>query len=252
MEYKNKAKSPLIGISATILTIESGSLQGLERAAVGHDYIEAIRLAGGIPLVLPIVEDEEVVEKQMELMDALLLSGGYDVCPLFYHEEAKNGLEEIRPDRDAYEIRLLKSALEYKKPILGICRGLQLLNVAFGGTLYQDIRMELPSALQHNQNAKPEEATQTVTIVPGTQLQHIMKENALVTNTFHHQAIKNLAPGLIANAHARDGIIEGIEGVDDLFILGVQWHPELMVGKHPIMFKLFHAFVEAARHRRGR
>lgn len=249
MKNHTQPKSPLIGISATLLTIESGSLMGRERVAVGYDYIEAIRLAGGIPIVLPIVEGKEFIQQQMQLVDALLLSGGYDVSPLFYDEEPKRGLEAICTDRDLYEIQLLQVARETHKPIFGICRGIQLLNVALGGTLYQDIGMALPAALQHSQKAKPEEATHTVALVPCTRLHRIMEEDLILTNSLHHQAIKDLAPGLIANAYTKDGLIEGVEGESDLFILGVQWHPELMCGKHPKMLKLFHALIEAARQR---
>jgi putative glutamine amidotransferase len=252
MKHHSQPKPPLIGISASLLIIESGSLMGRERIAVGHDYIEAIRLAGGTPIVMPIIEGKEFIQQQMQCVDALLLSGGYDVCPLFYDEEPQRGLEAICPDRDRYEIQLLQAARESQKPILGICRGLQLLNVAFGGTLYQDIEMALSSPVQHNQKAKPEEATHTVTLMPCTKLNQIMEENLLLTNSFHHQAIKDLAPGLVANAYAKDEIIEGVEGEGDLFILGVQWHPELMFNKHPKMLKLFHAFVEAARQRMQR
>jgi putative glutamine amidotransferase len=251
MTDNNSARFPIIGISATLLTIESGSFMGRERAVVGQDYIEAIRLAGGIPIVLPIVEGKELMQQQMQLVDALLLSGGYDVHPLFYQEEPARGLEAFRIDRDLYEIQLLQIAKASHKPILGICRGLQLLNVAFGGTLYQDIGLALPSALQHSQKAKPEEATHSVIVVPKTKLHHIMEEEVILANSFHHQAIKDLAPGLVANAYTKDGLIEGIEGKEDLFILAVQWHPELMLSKHPKMFKLFQAFIEVARQRQA-
>jgi putative glutamine amidotransferase len=251
MKHKDRIKSPIIGISATLLRIESGSLMGRERVAVGHDYVEAIRIAGGVPLVLPIVEEKEIIQQQLQCLDGLLLSGGYDICPIFYGEEPARGLEAIRPDRDLYEIQLLQMAKALQKPILGICRGLELMNVALGGTLYQDIDQSMPSALQHNQKARPEEATHTVTLLPNTKLQQIMEKEVLLTNSFHHQAIKDLAPELRANAHTKDGIIEGIEGRESHFILGVQWHPELMVGKHSHMMKIFYAFIEAAR-RRGR
>lgn len=250
MTSKKHVKAPLIGISATLLMVESGSFIGRERTAVVHDYIQAVQQAGGVPLVLPIIEGKELVHQQMECVDGLLLSGGYDVCPLLYGEEPMYGLETVCLERDAYELELVKEALRLKKPIFGICRGLQLLNVAFGGTLYQDIRFALPSALQHNQKAKPEDVTHSVTILPETHLHQIMQESSLLTNSFHHQTIKNLAPGLTVNAQTIDGVIEGIEGQEDLFVLGVQWHPELMIGKHPEMLKLFQAFIDASSQKR--
>ena len=251
MKDKNQIKSPLIGISASLLPIESGCWMGLERAAVSHDYVKAVQQAGGVPLVMPIVTGHHLIEQQMESIDGLLISGGYDVSPLHYGEEPQQGLEAICPARDNYEIEIVRSAHRLRKPIFGICRGLQLLNVAFGGTLYQDIHLSIPTALQHLSKAKPDEATHTVAIVPNTDLHQIMNETSLLTNSFHHQAIKNIAPNLIVNARTKDGVIEGIEGPKVHFILGVQWHPEVMIEKHPHMLKLFLAFVEAARKRRG-
>lgn len=237
---------PIIGISATLLTIESGNFIGLDRCAVVQDYVNAIVKAGGIPIVLPVVEEEDCIAQQVQLIDGLLLSGGYDVSPLFYGEEPKRGLESIRPERDAYEIRLLQIARELNKPILGICRGIQVLNVAFGGNLYQDLSLEVPSSIQHSQKGSPDQASHSVKLSSGTKIKEIMEEEFILTNSFHHQAVKDLAPGFIANAYSKDGLIEGIESIDDSFILGVQWHPELMFVKSPKMLKLFQAFVEAS------
>lgn len=252
MKCSSQKNIPVIGISASLLTIESGCFLGKERSAVVRDYIDAVGLAGGIPIVLPVVERENLIEQQMALVDGLLLSGGCDVSPLFYNEEPKKGLETVNTDRDLYEIQLIKIARRLKKPIFGICRGMQLLNVACGGTLYQDIDLSFSSALQHNQKAKPDEAVHHVHLVPKTNLQHIFTEESILANSFHHQAIKELASNLRANAHSSDGIIEGVEGIEeDHFVLAVQWHPELMIKKHPIMLKLFHVFIEAAQRGMG-
>lgn len=247
MIQENQHLLPVIGISASLFSVESGCFMGRERMAVLQDYSEAIRLTGGIPIILPIVEGENLITQQMSLVDGLLLSGGYDVSPLFYGEEPQRGLEAVRPERDRYELQLIDSARKSLKPIFGICRGLQILNVAFGGTLYQDIPSSIPTALQHQQLAQVDEATHHVQIVSHTKLHHIFEEGIILTNSFHHQAIKDLAPGFIVSAKSSDGMIEGIEGKEDAFVLGVQWHPELMIGKHPKMFKLFRAFVEAAK-----
>jgi putative glutamine amidotransferase len=244
-------KSPIIGISAALLPIESGSFIGLERSTVGHDYVQAVQEAGGVPFVMPIVKEKKLIEQQMDFVDGLLLSGGEDVCPLQYGEEPDKGLEAICPKRDFYELELIHAAVRLNKPILGICRGLQLLNVAFGGTLYQDIALSFPTALQHHSKVKPDEATHNVAILPNTILHRIINEDTILTNSFHHQAIKNVAPHLLVNARAKDGMIEGIENANGRFILGVQWHPELMFAKHPHMLKLFHAFIEAARKKRA-
>ena len=246
MQIKKKTIYPSIGISAALLPIESGPFIGRERVAVGQDYIKAIIQAGGLPFVLPVIEEEERIIKQMEHLDGLLLSGGFDVNPLLYHEEPARGLEAVCPERDAFEIALIMAARKLRKPVFGICRGQQLLNVALGGTLYQDLPSSLPSVFQHNQKRNPDEASHSVEVVAGTKLHHIFGNERLFTNTYHHQAIKNLAPGLIVNAKSQDGVIEGVEGSGDHFLLGVQWHPELMVDKHPNMLKLFHAFIDAA------
>lgn len=249
MQQKNQEKYPVIGISATLLMIESGCFMGRERAAVGHDYVRAVQQVGGVPLILPIVNEQHLILQQVEMMDGLLLSGGYDVSPLYYGEEPKPGLEAICPERDAYEIELVRIAQHLKKPIFGICRGLQLLNVALGGTLYQDIGLSVRSAIQHSSKAKFDEATHSVSIVKDSLLHQIMGETTLLTNSFHHQGIKDLAPNLRINAQAKDGVIEGIESTKDDFILAVQWHPETMLEKHPNMLNLFQAFLEAAKRR---
>ncbi|MFI0435873.1 MAG: gamma-glutamyl-gamma-aminobutyrate hydrolase family protein [Parachlamydiaceae bacterium] len=249
MNIKKQNSLPIIGISATLLTIETGCFIGKERIAVLRDYIDAIALTGGIPIVLPVVEGKDQIEKQMSLVDGLLLSGGYDVSPLFYNEEPQRWLETIRPQRDLYEFELVDVAKKAGKPMFGICRGAQLLNVAFGGTLYQDIGAFFPSAFQHHQTAKPDEAIHSVQISSGSKLSSILGKETLLTNSFHHQSIKDIAPELVENARTFDGIIEGIEGKGEHFVLGVQWHPELMVGKHPIMLSLFRAFIEASRRR---
>jgi putative glutamine amidotransferase len=201
---------------------------------------------GGIPLILPIVENPTHIQRQIELVDGVLLSGGYDVCPLYYGEEPAPYLENSCREHDVYELELIRLAQQLRKPLLGICRGLQLLNVAFGGTLYQDIPTALPAALQHHQKAKPEEAMHTVELVEGTLLHQLMGTSTLLTNSYHHQAVKELAPGFRVNARTKDGIVEGIEKIGESWMLGVQWHPEFMVHKHVQMLKLFQALTEAA------
>lgn len=242
-------KLPVIGISANLLMIESGSFMGLKRSGVVDAYVQAVCLAGGVPLILPIVSKPALIQQQIDLIDGLILSGGYDVCPLFYREEPSKGLEAICPERDVYEIQLLQSMRMLRKPILGICRGLQLMNVALGGTLYQDIELFRPSSIQHQSKASPDAAIHSISILPNTLLHEMMSEETLLTNSFHHQAIKELSPELQANALSQDGLIEGIEGKDDQFLLGVQWHPELMIEKHPCMLKLFKGLIQSSKKR---
>jgi len=238
---------PVIGITASLATIEEGSYLGHERSTLVHDYIQAIQLAKGIPVILPPVPDPESIRGQIALIDGLLLSGGNDLSPYMYEEDPAENLGITHHVRDLHEFLLVKFAHAMHIPILGICRGLQVLNVAFGGSLHQDIKTELPYAFQHYQKSRPELGSHKVHSVPGTKLQGILGNDPILVNTFHHQAIKELAPNLTASAHANDGIIEGVEIKDnDDFILGVQWHPELMHQKCKSSMKIFHAFIEAA------
>lgn len=243
-----KSKKPLIGILTNLYTVEKGIFAGQERVYVNRDYVNAILDAGGIPLLLPIIPEKEAILRQVESVDAILLSGGQDLHPRHYKEEPSHYLEAILPERDEYEMIALRHAFALKKPIFGVCRGLQLINVAFGGSLYQDIANHFPNhTLQHSQKAKSDEASHTVDVVSNSHLFNIVEKKILLTNSFHHQAIKELAPGFKANAIAKDGVIEGIESEDSSFVLAVQWHPEMMVNKCSDMKKLFKAFIEEAR-----
>ena len=229
---------PIIGISSNRRKIDEK-----ERFVLNQSYVNAVRLAGGIPFILPFLNEEADIEEQVKHIDGLLLSGGQDVWPHHYGEEPEKGLGIVHIERDAYEMKLIKKAYQHNKPILGVCRGMQLLNVVFGGTLHQDV-LQIPEyRMQHNQQTSDYEAFHTVQIEPNTKLYAILDKESLLTNTFHHQAVKDIAPTFIANAFSKDGLIEGVEKVDHPFILGVQWHPETMVEKHPAMQKLFKAFV---------
>jgi putative glutamine amidotransferase len=218
---------------------------GLERAYVNHDYVQAITGAGAVPVLLPVIDDEPGIAEQIKLVDGILLTGGYDVNPLYYNEEPCAGLGFILPEVDKHQLAAAKLAAALGKPMLGICRGMQVLNVAFGGTLYQDI-LETPNSIRHVQNAQRHVAGHTVSIVADTVLDGIFGKAAIRTNSFHHQAVKELAPGFIVGARAADGVIEAMEKPGDLFTLAVQWHPEMMAGKSPDMRKLFQKFVTAA------
>jgi putative glutamine amidotransferase len=253
MEQEASQKKPVIGILANLFTMEAGLFPGQERAYVNHEYVTSIVKAHAVPILLPIIENSESIRKQVELVDGILLSGGYDVHPLFYGEEPHHRLEYVYPERDYYELQVVKIAEKLNKPILGICRGLQLLNVAFGGSLYQDLSQHEPASdIQHTQKAKMHVPSHTVDLVPHTKLQQIFDLPSIVTNSFHHQAVKKIAPGFIVNARAKDGIIEGIEkNHSSSFIVGVQWHPEMMTDKHPSMLKIFTAFITQANLERG-
>lgn len=232
----------LIGISGNILISE----KGMERAFVNCDYVNSVIAGGGAPVILPVIDDNEAIEAQMRNIDGLLLSGGYDVNPLLYGEEPTEKQEFIYPEIDEHDIKLIKAAYKMNKPILGICKGIQVLNVAFGGTLYQDLSHIEDCFIKHSQNSKRNMAGHTVEILKNSKLNEILGDS-IQTNSFHHQAVKDIAPDFIADAWSKDGVIEGIEMQGKGFVLGVQWHPEGMISKYPIMIKLFKAFVDAAK-----
>jgi putative glutamine amidotransferase len=238
---------PHIGISGNILVDQTGPFPGYKRAYVNQDYIEAVTLAGGIPFILPIIEDKEQIKQQMEQIDGLVLSGGQDVDPFLYGEEPSPLLGDIFPKRDIYEKYLIQYALKQEKPILAICRGMQILNVACGGTLYQDISLLAGTSIKHNQYNHPSLPTHSVILQKGTRLFQLYGER-IVTNSFHHQAIQQVAPGFQIAASAKDGVIEAIEKEGDPFVVGIQWHAEMMAKEDKCMLDLFKLFIEQVHH----
>lgn len=238
-----RSKKPIIGLSASLITIDSGPYFGRERSFIGRDYILAVEKAGGIPIVLPVITDFSELHRVVQWVDGIILSGGHDVHPFNYNEEPQRLLDSVSVERDRFDFELVKLSKELKKPLFGICRGLQLINVAFGGTLHQDIPSNLPNSAQHSQKSKPDIAIHTVDVKENTKLHQMIEETEITTNSFHHQSVKDLAPNFIANAKSKDGLIEGIEMKGDDFIVGVQWHPEMMIENHPRMQKLFTSFI---------
>lgn len=236
-------KQPIvIGIPGNILTQEMEDFDGLRVAYVLQGFIDGLVRAGAVPLILPLA-DESIVPHYVNQVDAILLAGGQDIAPYLYNEEPHQKIGEFMPERDGFESAITKEAWDQNKPILGICRGMQLLNVLFGGTLYQDLS-DFDSPLQHLQTSKEYIGTHSVDLSKGSWLSGVFGENYRV-NSYHHQAIKKLAKDFRAVARSKDGLIEGIEHEDPTRkVFGVQWHPEMMVDHDPIMQSLFDAFVQ--------
>lgn len=241
-------RKPVIGIPVNVLMEKTSPFPAVERTFVNLDYVRALRQAGAVPLLLPLVTDPADLDGQLACMDGILLPGGDDLDPRTFGEEPIPGLGCVYPEVDDYQLAATRRARELGLPMLGICRGLQVMNVAFGGTLHQDLG-EQEGLLQHVQKSYRWAATHTVELVPGTGLQGLFGTAEVATNSFHHQAVKDLAPGFRANAHAKDGIVEGLEQTEGPFALGVQWHPEGMFDRHPAMLAVFQALVEACRGR---
>ena len=209
------------------------------RLAIPQDYILAITDVGGTPMVIPPMEDSERLCAALDRCDALLLSGGDDVCPACYGEETLPCCGELTPERDHAETILIRHALKKGLPILGICRGMQILNAVLGGSLYQDIAQQYGKTLEHPRHDIPAGDAHMMRYEAGTLLQSIVGLSEGPVNSRHHQAVKALAPGMRGNAFAPDGLTEGMEAADGRPILAVQWHPESLQRRLPEQRRIF-------------
>lgn len=220
---------------------------GKNQAKINENFFHAVELAGGVPVCIPPIRNEAALKDLSKKLNGLVLSGGPDIDPIHYGEKPIPQLGNIDPDRDAAEIFITREMFKLKKPILGICRGTQVLNVAFGGKLIQDIAVYLKNPLKHEQDAPRWHKSHEVEICEeDSVIFYLSGRRRLRVNSFHHQAIEEVAPGFKVCAVAPDGIIEAIESVNkDLFCIGVQWHPEEMLCE-PEFFSLFKALTEAA------
>lgn len=215
------------------------------RQLVQPGYLESIKRAGGLALMLSLTDCDEDIARYVEICDGFLFVGGPDVEPSYYGQEKLEVCGDACAPRDVLEMKLLEAALKADKPILGVCRGLQVLNVALGGTLYQDLPSQYESKLAHGMEPPYNRDVHGVQVVVGTPLSELTP--VVEVNSRHHQAIDRLAPGLKAMAHAVDGIIEAAWMPDKKFVWAVQWHPEAYWTKDCGSQDLFARFVEAAR-----
>lgn len=239
-------RRPIIGISSSVIVDEAGSFAGYKRAYVNKDYVDAVIRAGGVPLIIPFSTDKEVIISQAQLIDGLILSGGHDVSPYNYGQEPSQKIGETFPERDTYEIILLEESKKRNIPILGICRGFQLINVAAGGTLYQDLSLIPGNILKHNQVSNPTLKTHKVEIKENSFISSIFGKETMV-NSFHHQVIDKVANDFIVVAKASDGVVEAIEHKTYKFLVAVQWHPEMLAVNCEKARELFSKFVEEAK-----
>ncbi|MFK8242787.1 MULTISPECIES: gamma-glutamyl-gamma-aminobutyrate hydrolase family protein [unclassified Facklamia] len=217
---------PVIGITGNIsqLSGNQGAPLTVNYSPLG--FSQAIELAGGSPIILPIM-NEDNAEAIISIVDGLLLTGGEDVSPHFYNEEPRMVIGATSPERDRSEILLMKEAMRQNKPILGICRGMQLINVVLGGTLYQDLSENEQITIQHVQKTKPHHPTHSIVVKENSHIASIFKTGDYV-NSFHHQVLKDIAPGLSITAWSPDNVPEAVELFENhQSILGLQWHPEL-------------------------
>jgi len=225
----------------------------LVRYAVISTYTRAVELAGGAPIAIPLQLTEETLSGIFAHLDGLLLAGGADVHPSEFGEEVAPFCGEIDRASDIVELNLLRWAMREQMPILGICRGLQMLNVAAGGTLYQDIAAQIPGALRHEhvQGDPHNRLAHSIEIEAQSRLARALGATRLAVNSQHHQAIKQVAPEWRVVARAPDGIVEGIESPNGQFVVGVQFHPEWLVDDDARMVRLFKEFVDATQSKDG-
>ena len=239
-------RKPIIGISSSIIVDDLGSFAGYKRAYVNKDYVDAVVRAGGVPLIIPFTTNKEVIISQAQLIDGLILSGGHDINPYNYGQEPSQKIGEIFPERDIYEMILLEESKKRDIPILGICRGFQLINIAAGGTLYQDLSLIPGNILKHNQVSNPTLKTHKIEIKENSFISSIFGKETMV-NSFHHQAIDKVADDFIVVARASDGVVEAIEHKTYKFLVAVQWHPEMLAVNCEKARVLFSKFVEEAK-----
>ncbi len=214
-------KRPVIGISST--------WGGGTTTQVPVTYVNSVILAGGVPLVLPLTDDSELLGAMLDRVDGVIMTGGEDIDPLkWFGEEPIPAMGEIAPKRDDFDIALIRLAVERGIPLLGICRGHQLLNVAFGGNLYQDLPSQLKGySVKHRQSSPGWYGTHSIKIEKGSLLNKQIGLDSVAVNTFHHQAVKDVAPGFKATAWSKDGVIEAMEKTGSSKVFGVQFHPEV-------------------------
>ena len=241
---------PVIGI--TTQTLEAIPDQLPRCWIMSQRYVQVLTSAGAIPWVIPLLEGNEAALRRIyERLDGLFLPGGVDVDPAAYGEPRTTLCGRTDAARDWTELLLSRWALADRKPVLAVCRGAQLINVAVGGSLYQDVAAQHPEAIKHDHfpvgGRRRDELAHEVHLAPGSRLQRLLTTESLAVNSMHHQGIARLAPGLVPVATSPDGLIEGVEAANGQFLIGVQWHPEDLVDVDPRMARLFAAFIDAAR-----
>ena len=238
-------KKPLIGLTPSHNTEN-------QDISMRPTYLKALKAAGAIPVVLPLEIPREDLAQLVGVLDGFLFVGGPDVHPFLFGEETIDACGSVSLQRDTMELNLLSLAISVRKPILGICRGIQLINIGLGGTIYQDIKSQYQVAapIAHDQPFYYDIPCHTVNVTVGTMLSRItglLEGGSIQVNSMHHQSVRNLAPGLVACGHSPDGLIEAVEKPDYPFLMAVQWHPEYLWEKDNAAAQIFRTFVDACK-----
>lgn len=241
-------RRPTIGVTPDFVAATDGVLPRYELKTA---YCEAVLRAGGLPIVLPIVDDSSLVELYLDRISGLVITGGaFDIHPSAYGEAPRDGLGPQKNERTQFESTVLRAALKRDMPVLGVCGGMQLLNVVMGGTLFQDLRREVEAAREHEQKHDRSQPQHPVEIKDGTTTAEWLGKGMLMVNSTHHQAVNKLGERVLATATAPDGVIEGIELSGHPFAVGVQWHPEYLIHSLPLHLGLYRGLVQKARESR--
>jgi putative glutamine amidotransferase len=238
---------PVIGIS----TIDDHDAAGIHapRFSLNQSYAKAVEAAGGIPILIPQIEEASALRRIYDMLDGIMLPGGLDIHPKYYGQEPHPALDPTDLGLDFVETSILPWALEDDMPVLGICRGEQVVNVVMGGTLIQDIYTQYPTTIDHRESFKRrirDFLAHDIAIDPESRLRALAGEDRIWVNTSHHQAVDKVAPGLVATAWSPDGIVEAVEAPNHRFLMAVQCHPEEMWRKHAWARRLFKSFVDTA------
>lgn len=247
----SRTTRPTIGITTQTLQAIDGIPAGLPSSVVMNQrYYEAVASAGGAPVLIPLLEDIDALRATFDACGGIMIPGGVDVDPATYGETPHEKLGRIDPDRDRVELQLTRWAIEDRKPLLGLCRGLQVINVAAGGTLFQDLDDQLEGAIRHDYfptyGFDRDYVSHEVAVARESRLHSLVDVDQLPVNSMHHQGVKQLGKGLVACAHSADGLVEAVESVNGHWMVGVQWHPEVFDADDPHTRELFRGFVRAA------
>jgi len=235
---------PIIGITVFQETEVEKSF-----SLVSNNFLNAIENAGGVPLFIPVSEDIGDAKPYLDMIDGIIFSGGEGIGPINFGENPSKYISNVNPSRDNFELALFQEAYNMDMPILGICRGAQLINVALGGSLYQDIFAQIPNCHGHMPSGmQVYDLFHLIDIEENSKLFDIFKTTELEVNSFHHQGIKDIGKDLKVTATAKDGVIEGIESLSRKFLTGVQWHPEDLTLKYNKFLKLFESFINSTKH----